>query len=177
MIELGGCMFWDWGDIGQTTDNVIIIAGIAVLIFRQFIWRSAELHRMLRLPMIIIAVGITYLIVELWGGFHWVPGDWLIIGELALVSITGTAMGYVTRFRTVDGHLQYRLTAAGIGLWAAFIAIRVGSFVLASMLGANLTDATGLILLSFGVNRLAAITVVRRRVQQILVTLSGAIIS
>lgn len=163
-------MSWDWGAINQIADDVLITGGIAILIVRQFIWRSAELHRMLRLPVIIIAIGAVYLVVELWGGFHWVPGDWFIVGELVLVALTGTAMGYVTRFRTAQDRLQYRLTAAGIWLWLVFAAIRIGSFYLAEALGADLAAATGLILLSFGVNRLAAITVVRRRAQRILAT-------
>jgi len=47
-------------------------------------------------------------------------------------------------------------------LWAVFVVIRLGNFVLANLLGANLAEATGLILPSFGVNRLVAIAVVRR---------------
>lgn len=152
-----------WSAINQIADDVTITVGIAVLIIRQFIWRSAELHRMLRLPMLIIGAGIAYLVFEIWGGFAWVTADWLIVAELGLVAITGTAMGYATHFRQTDARLQYRLTWAGIILWAIFVAIRVGNFVLASTLGANLADATGLILLSFGMNRLAAIMVVRHR--------------
>ena len=155
----------DWSAINQIVDYVIITVGIAVLIIRQFIWRSAELHRMLRLPVLIIGVGIAYLVFELWGGFAWVRADWLIVAELGLVAITGTAMGYATHFRQADGRLQYRLTWTGVILWAIFVAIRVGDFVLASTLGANLADATGLILLSFGVNRFAAIMVVRHRAE------------
>lgn len=155
----------DWNAMNQIADDVIIAVGIAAMIIRQFIWRSAELHRMLRLPVLIIGAGIAYLVFEVWGGFVWVPADWLIVAELALVAITGTAMGYATHFRQADGRLQYRLTWAGIILWAIFVAIRVGDFVLASALGANLADATGLILLSFGANRFAAILVVRRRAE------------
>jgi hypothetical protein len=158
----------DWGTIDQVADDVIVTVGIAILIVRQFIWRSAELRRMLRLPAIIMAVGLGYLVIELWGGFRWVPGDWLIAGELALVALTGTAMGRVTRFRTDQGGLQYKLTTPGLALWAVFIGIRVGMFYLAGALGANLTDQTGLILLSFGVNRLAAAVVVRRRARRLL---------
>jgi hypothetical protein len=149
--------------INQIADYVIITVGIAVLTIRQFISRSAELHRMLRLPVLIIGAGIAYLVVEVWGGFAWVPADWLIVLELGLVAITGTAMGCATHFRRSDGRLQYRLTWTGITLWAIFVAIRVGDFVLASTLGANLADSTGLILLSFGVNRVAASMVARRR--------------
>ncbi|MFT4306880.1 MAG: hypothetical protein QM604_08320 [Microbacterium sp.] len=161
-------MHWDWGVANQVVDDVIITVGIAVLIVRQFIWRSTQLHRMLRLPVVIIAAGLVYLVFELWGGFRWAPADWIIIGELLVVAVTGTIMGYVTSFRTVDEHLQYKLSPVGVWLWALFILIRVGSFYLASTLGANLPEATGLILLSFGTNRLAAIVVVRRRAEKIL---------
>ncbi|WP_434619470.1 hypothetical protein [Arthrobacter sp. A5] len=161
-------MGWDWRAINSTLDDVSITVGIAIMIVRQFIWRSAQLHRMMRLPLIVICLGIVYLVSELWEGFRWVLGDWLIVGELVLVSITGTAMGFVTRFRTAGANLQYRLTGIGLILWGVFIAIRIGFFTLAELLGANLLYATGLILLSFGVNRLAAILVVRRRTREIL---------
>ena len=158
----------DWATINQVTDDVIITVGIAVLIARQFIWRSAELHSMLRLPFLVIIAGFVYLAFEFWGGFRWAPGDWFIVGELALVALTGTAMGHVTRFRTDQERLEYKLTAAGLGLWAVFIGLRVSTFYLAAAFGANMTDATGLILLSFGANRLAAVLVVRRRARNLL---------
>lgn len=161
-------MDWNWGAINQIADDAIITVGIAFLIIRQFIWRSARLDRMLRMPVIVIAAGIVYLIIELAGGFAWVPADWLIIAELGLVAITGTAMGYATHFREANDHLQYRLTWIGIILWGVFVGVRIGNFVLASALGANLAAATGLILLSFGINRLAAIAVVRRRALSLL---------
>jgi hypothetical protein len=72
-------------------------------------------------------------------------------------------MGAATRFRNEGDRLQYRLTGIGVLLWAIFVAVRAGNFWVADTLGANLADATGLILLSFGVNRLAAIIVVRHR--------------
>jgi len=172
---MGVAMAIDWSAINQIADYVIITVGIAVLIVRQFIWRSAELHRMLRLPVLIIGVGIAYLVFEVWGGFAWVPADWLVVAELGLVAITGTAMGYATHFRQTGGRLQYRLTWTGIILWAIFVAIRVGDFVLASTLGANLADATGLILLSFGVNRLAAVAVVRHRAEARIATEPGRV--
>ncbi len=80
--------------------------------------------------------------------------------------LTGTAMGYATHFRTAHDTLEYRLTWAGVTLWAVFVAVTVGNFALAGSLGANLADATGLIVLSFGVNPLTAIAVVRHRAGQ-----------
>jgi hypothetical protein len=161
-------MGWDWGAINQIADDVIITVGIAILIVRQFIWRSAELNRMLGMPVVVIAAGIAYLVFEVSGGFHWVVADWLVVAELGLVAVTGTVMGYVTHFRRAAGRLQHRLTGVGLILWAVFIAIRVGNFALANLLGANLAEATGLILISFGVNRLSAIAVVRRRVEALI---------
>ncbi len=152
----------------QIADDVIITVGIAVLIVRQFICRSAELNRMLRMPAVVIAAGIVYLAFELRGGFHWVAADWLIVAELGLVAVTGAAMGYVTHFRRAGRQLQYRLTGVGVILWAVFVVIRLGNFVLANLLGANLAEATGLILPSFGVNRLVAIAVVRRRAEALI---------
>lgn len=163
----------DWSAINQVADYVTITVGIAALIIRQFIWRSTDLHRMLRLPVLIIGAGVAYLAFELWDGYAWVSADWLIVAELGLVAITGTAMGYATHFRQTDGRLQYRLTSTGIILWAIFVAIRVGDFALASALGANLADATELILLSFGVNRFAAILVVRQRAEARIATDPG----
>ncbi|WP_154606168.1 hypothetical protein [Arthrobacter sp. AQ5-05] len=161
-------MDWNWGAVNQIADEAIITVGIAVLIIRQFIWRSARLDRMLRMPTIVIGAGIVYLIIELAGGFAWVSADWLIIAELGLVAITGTAMGYATHFRKANDHLQYRLTWIGVILWAMFVVVLIGNFALASVLGANLAAATGLILLSFGINRLAAIIVVRHRALSLL---------
>lgn len=127
-------MGWNWGSINQIVDDTIITVGITFLIVRQFIWRSARLNRMLRMPVILTGAGIVYLIIELARGFNWVPADWLIIAELGLVAITGTAMGYATRFRRMREDLHYRLTGVGIILWAAFIAIRISNFALATPL-------------------------------------------
>lgn len=105
-------------------DDVLIAVVVGFLIVRQFQWRSAEPRRMLLMPLLVIAVGLVYLGFELGEGFQ--RADWLLAGELVLVAGTGTAMGCVTRFRQADG-LQYRLTGAGIVLWALFLVIRICS--------------------------------------------------
>lgn len=156
-------MTWDWTGLGRSADDLVVVVGIAVLIVRQFVWRSAQLNRMVRLPLLIIAAGIGYLIPEARHGVPWVAGDGILVGELGLVALTGVAMGHVTRFRAVGDQLQYRLTTPGVWLWAAFVGIRVAFVLLATRYGAELADATGVILLSFGTNRLSAVSVVRRR--------------
>lgn len=158
-------MDWDLAAINRVADDVIITLGIAWLIVRQFVWRSTDVKRMLRMPLFILVAAVVFLGFELWGGFRWVAADVIFVGELVLVGITGSIMGIATQFRTAHGRTQYRLSAVGLWLWVLFVGIRAASFFAASALGANLTDATGLILLSFGVNRLAAILVVTRRVR------------
>lgn len=71
---------------------------------------ALPLRRCARTPLLIIAAGIGHLIPERWGGFPWVAGDAFLLGELAPVAVTGTAMGHVTHFRTLGDRLQYRLT-------------------------------------------------------------------
>lgn len=65
-------MTWNWDVANQVLDDVVIAAGIGWLIVRQFIWRSTDLQRMLRLPVLILAAGLVYVVVELRGGFRWV---------------------------------------------------------------------------------------------------------
>lgn len=156
-------MALDWGAINHDADDMLVGVGIAILIVRQFRWRSTDLRRMLVLPLVIIAVAVVYLVAELRAEPRGGAGDWVILGELAMVALTGTAMGYVTRFRTHQDQLQYKLTTPGLLLWVVFVGLRLGSFYLAAALGARLAAALGPILLSFGVNRVAAVLVVRRR--------------
>ncbi|ORC17795.1 hypothetical protein [Rhodococcus qingshengii] len=160
-------MPWDWSAVNQVLDDVVILAGIGWMIVRQFIWRSTDLSRMLRLPALILAAGLIYVVFEFWGDFRWMVADWIIVGEFLLVAVTGTVMGHVTRFRSVENRLQFKLNSAGLWLWVIFVGIRVGSFYLAAALGASLAGTTGLVLLSFGINRLAAIVVVRRRARDL----------
>ena len=69
------------------------------------------------------------------------------------VAAIGLVLGRVTRFRRVDGGLQYRLSRTGLAWWAVFLGVRVGSFLLATTPGARLAESSGFLLLSFGVPR------------------------
>lgn len=62
--------------VNQVVDDILITGGIGVLIVRQFIWRTAELSRMLWMPVLVVAAGLAYLVIELRAGFHWVGADW-----------------------------------------------------------------------------------------------------
>jgi hypothetical protein len=161
-------MSWDWSSVNEVTDDAVVAGGIALLVVRQFLWRSAEPRRMLRLPLGVIVVGFGYLGSELRAAGRWTSADWSILAELVLVSLTGVVMGRVTRFRATGDRLQYRLTGVGIWLWALFVAIRVGSYGLAHAMGSDLAGATGPLLISFGANRLLSVLVVRARTRALL---------
>ncbi|MDP9777719.1 hypothetical protein J2S58_001342 [Nakamurella flavida] len=164
----------DWLAIDRVMDDVLITAGVVVLIVRQFRWRSAEAGRMFRLPMIVLGLGLLLLGEEMWTGVDWRPGDWFVLAEVGLVAVAGIAMGRVTRFRFHRERLQYRLTTPGLGLWAAVVAARVATVLSAARFGADVSGASGLLLISFGVNRLAAAVVVSRRVRAASIAAAGS---
>lgn len=147
-------------------DDILIGAGIAFLIVRQFMWRAADPARLLLMPVIIVIYGIGSVTWDILHGERLKIVDLVVfIVELALVGCTGTVMGVRTRFRRRGQALQYKLDAWGVALWAIFIAIRIGSFLLAAQLDAHALETTGAILISFGANRLASSITVRRRVK------------
>ncbi|SIS17802.1 hypothetical protein [Williamsia sterculiae] len=156
-----------WMTVDHVVDDVAIATGVAFLIIRQFAWRTADPGRMARLPAVILAIGVGYSTVDFMTGYRWHAADWVMAAELVMVTVTGLAMGHVTRFRSVDGRVQYKLTGNGVWLWGLFVVIRIGSMVAAVELGAGLATATGPLLVSFAVNRIAAIVVVRRRTRRI----------
>jgi len=148
-----------WSALGAAVDDAVVGIGIGFLIYRQFRWRDADPGTILRLPLIIVACGVAAVVVDVLRGERLTAMDLTAsVGELVLVSATGTVMGFATRFRGTHGSWQYKLSGWGIALWAAFLAIRIGSLVLASRLSAPLLETTGAIVVSFGVNRVASRT-------------------
>ena len=160
MIDRGGRV--DWKSLDSAVTDVLVLAGVAVLIVRQFVWRPADPRRILRTPLAVLGAGAVLTVVQLHVG-RWEAADWILLAELVLVAMTGAALGSVTRFRGTGADVRYRPTGPGLALWLGFIGIRAASFALASALGADVGGASGLVLLSFGVNRLGASLVVRRR--------------
>lgn len=148
-------------------DTLLITAGIIALIARQFFWRAADPSRLLRLPLFIIGIGVA------WAFWEVVNGEPLTLFALAiatteavLVFATGSVMGLMARLRERDGAFSYRLASSwGILLWGVFLAIRIGSFVLAGKVGAHLLDTTGMVMVSFGTNRLASSMIVKHRIE------------
>lgn len=148
-------------------ETSLIIGGIGFLIIRRFFWRLADPARLLRFPMYIIGTGLVWTVWEVAKGEQ---VTLLAVGiacvEIALVSLTGVAMGLMTQIRKRNGVLSYRLAPYGLVLWGAFIAIRIGSFVVAGRIGAPLLETESAIMVSFGINRLASSVVVKRRIER-----------
>jgi hypothetical protein len=148
-------------------DTVAVTVGIGFLIFRQVLWRTAEPARLFVLPLCIVGTGVVWVTWEVLRGEPLTLFTFAVVcAEAVLVFATGTAMGWMTQFRERNGALSYRLVPGGLVLWGVFLAIRVGSFVLAGRIGAHLLDTTGAITVSFGMNRLANSVVVSRRIKQ-----------
>lgn len=148
-------------------DTVAVTVGIGFLITRQFLWRTADMARLFVLPLSIVGAGVIWVIWEVLQGEPLTLFTLAVMcAEAVLVFATGTAMGWMTQFRERNEALSYRLVPKGLILWGVFLSIRVGSFVLAGKVGAHLLDTTGVITVSFGINRLANSLVVRRRIKQ-----------
>lgn len=148
-------------------DTLLITVGILFLIVRRFFWREIEPTKLLSFPLLMIGVGVAWMVWDVANGARFGLISLGVIGlEAVLVCGTGLAMGLMTQFRQSSGRVNCRLSPAGVLLWLAFLAIRIGSFILADRLGFQLLDTTGAILVSFGVNRLAAALVIRHKLRQ-----------
>lgn len=149
-----------------------IVGGLALLLFisvRQMRWSSVNGGRMLRLPAILFAVGI-FLAAKTFTSFsslHVYPVELLLIGAEAIVAlIGGWLMGRLTEIGTVSGGTQSRLRPAGLVVWFAFLAVRIGLDMFAHVVHFELAASTPLILCMVAIVKAAQALVVRERVEQ-----------
>lgn len=150
--------------VRSTAETVAIVCLLVVLVLRQFQWKTASAARLLRLPAILILVGTVGLGRNLSGGETLTRGAiGILTVELVLVSVIGVIMGRLSMLRAIEGQEFYRQSSIGILLWALFLLVRIGSFALARAFGIHILETTGVILISFGLNRLASALVIRRR--------------
>ncbi len=83
----------------EWVDDALIVALIGYLVVRQFMWRKADPGSILKLPLIVVAIGAGWLVWEVATGQQLTPLDAVVLlVELLLVSGTGTMMGLATRF-------------------------------------------------------------------------------
>ncbi len=167
----------------QTVGYVLLaVAAIAFLVYRQTTWQPVQLGRMLRLPLILAAIGVYSLLSEKHIAIH--PIDVAALAAELVVSLAlGAVMGMLSVFRPITDAALERWRARrrpsdaspraevrtgwlGAALWIVLIAIRVGMDVGAEALGAHAAASTGVILIVVAANRVARALVVAQRLDR-----------
>jgi hypothetical protein len=142
---------------------LIALAIVGLLIARQLRWRTFDPARVLRLPIVLGAIGLVELTTV--HGVRVTTIDATTVGIELLLSVgIGALMGRFTVFRPgPDGALQTRGGWPGAALWIGLVAVRVAFDALGAALGAHLLTQTGMILLLIAVSRGTAALVIRAR--------------
>jgi len=145
-------------------DLLLGLAVVAYLAARQLSWRPVDPSRTWRLPLVLGAVGVVSLARQQTPP-HAI--DVVILGLSAVAAlVSGALMGRIARFRpspTDPGMVESRTGWLGVGIWAAFVVVRVGLDGAGHRMGSDLALSTGTILLVVGLNRAASALVVTAR--------------
>lgn len=137
----------------MSVDNIgYALIGLAVFVFisvRQLGWQQVNLAKMMKMPLILAAISVFTAVktISLATFSHVGALDILIIGAEVIVAIVGgVVMGNLAQIATIKGQTSSRLRPAGLAVWFAFIASRIGFDVLAHAVGAHLAASTTLIM-------------------------------
>ena len=128
------------------------LIGLAIFVFisvRQLGWQQVNLGKMMKMPLILAGFGVFMAVktMSVATFSHVGALDILIIAAEAIVAIIGgVVMGNLAQIATVNGRTSSRLRPAGLAVWFAFIASRIGFDVLAHVVGADLAASTTLIM-------------------------------
>ena len=139
--------------------RVILIVGIVCYVIgRQLIGEPLRGKRVMILPLVLIAIGLSDLPH---GPGHARPVDYacLVVGGVLVAGI-GAGLGAVTRLEAHDGYLWGRLPVRGLLLWLALIVSRVLMTLVADGLHAHVAASSATILLMLGINRLGQAVVI-----------------
>lgn len=165
----------------MTTQNLLSIAlGLALVVFigvRQSMWQNLTARSTWLLPAILGVAGLALLVNQTPASAFTPAGLGLLLVEVALSVGIGVVMGWITRFRRVDGQVvdargrriewQTRTGWLGAVLWVALIALRIGVDVWAGRVGLGaLVASTGAILLVVGANRLTRAGIMQLRLNR-----------
>jgi len=151
------------------TTSTLIDFGIGLVLIayfcsKQLSWRPVDPARMWKLPLVLGVVGVVSVARQ---GTTIHPVDAVILGLSAAFALaSGVVMGRIARFRsspTRPGTTESRTGWLGIGIWAAFIVVRVALDVAGHRMGSDLAISTGTILLALALNRAASALVVTAR--------------
>jgi hypothetical protein len=149
-----------------------ILAGLAVLVFvsvRQMTWQTVRLGQLMKLPLIMLAIGVITTANAFSHGNapHFGAADAMIISvELVAAVVGGWLMGRLTQIATIDGRTMSRLRPLGLATWIGFIALRIGFAVIAHVLGAGLASGTETILFMVAIVKATQGLTIRERVNR-----------
>lgn len=154
--------------IAEIVLALVVIGFIGV---RQMQWRPIVESRLWRQPLLLAVVGV-FLIARGPGVTTLSTGEVALLVVEAAVSVgIGVAMGAITRFRPLDtptesARLESSIGAIGLVLWAVYILVRIGFGIWTAYSGSAALDATGVILVMIGLNRIGRATVLATRLNR-----------
>lgn len=147
----------------------LAILVIAQLIQRQLRWTRFDAGRVLRLPIILAALGALEVATTATTTAP-APADLtLLAAELVVALAVGAGMGRLTEFRlspASNGTWQTRTGLLGAALWLVLVAVRVGLSAAGPVLGAHAATSTGVVLVVLAVTRGTAGLIARARAPQ-----------
>ncbi|SDS08593.1 hypothetical protein [Microlunatus soli] len=149
-----------------------VVVGLALLLFisfRQMQWQSVNAAKMMRMPLILVGVGLFVAVktFDTPGSLHIQGGDLLLIGIGACLALLGGwVMGRLTQIGTVNDATHSRLRPSGLAIWFGFLAVRIGIDVLAHSLHFELAASTPVILFMVAIVKAAQALTVRERVER-----------
>jgi hypothetical protein len=146
----------------------VAVVLIGFITYRQTRWQPVRLAKLLKMPLIFAVIGLALLsqsAKQLPVGWHFDALDLVLIGvELLLGLSVGWLMGRLTQIQTIEGVVSSRLAGAGVAVWVAFIALRIGLSIAASALSAPLAALPATILLMVAAIKVAQAVVMHGRV-------------
>jgi len=173
----------------NTSTLLNILLGIAVLVwigYRQLNWTAVAPDRMLRMPAILVVIGVVLLSRDS-AGIHVTGPDLAVLAAEAVISgALGAVMGLLAHFRVMSEASRSAFVARsagrrgsatvptletrngwfGMALWAVLIAARIGGEIWAHSVNSQLLMSTGVILLTVAINRGVRIAVILARAQR-----------
>jgi hypothetical protein len=153
-------------------DVLVPIALVIVIGVRQVRWSPLAERSIWRFPIIFGIVGVVTL--SQGGALSSLStADVALLAVEAVISVAfGCVMGLITKVRVLEvatEKARFESSAGwlGLGLWVAFIGIRVGFGIFAAHSGSALGASTGLILIMVAINRAARGAVMATRLSRL----------
>jgi hypothetical protein len=165
----------------QNIASIVLVLGIVVFIgVRQLRWSPIVESRLWRQPVILALVGVFVIYRSLGTATPDVADVALLVVEAVISIGIGCAMGGITRFRplaqpTETARLESSSGRIGLVLWIVYILIRIGFGVWTAYSGSEVLDATGVILVMIGLNRLGRASVLATRLNRFAAVTAGRV--